>query len=217
MKNSRTARRVVLLSAFVISLSALPTIASAADRNHDRLPDRWERHFRLSMKVKQARKDQDHDGLRNLAEFRAGDNPRRADTDRDGTKDGDENAGTITSFEDGVLTINLYNGGSVTGKVTSDTRIRCHKAHESGEDPVSARNQGPGSGGQGGQGSEDPSSNPGPGENSDPGPREHGKQGGCHCSTDELTAGTVVEEAELKPRSGAAIFAEIKLGEAADE
>ena len=50
--------------------------ASAADRNGDRIPDRWERRHRLSLKVKQTQRDQDHDGLNNLGEFRAKTNPR---------------------------------------------------------------------------------------------------------------------------------------------
>ena len=33
-----------------------------ADRNHDRIPDRWERANHLSLRVNQANRDQDHDG-----------------------------------------------------------------------------------------------------------------------------------------------------------
>src|SRR3954462_4713684 len=85
--------------------------ALARDRNHDRIPDRWEKHHHLSLHHKQGRKDQDHDGLRNRGEFRAHLNPRDADTDDDGIDDGDENVGTVDSFENGVLTIKLANGG----------------------------------------------------------------------------------------------------------
>src|SRR3954447_1337419 len=77
-----------------LALLALPGLAAAKDRNHDRIPDRWEKRHHLSLKVNQARHDQDRDQLRNLAEFRAGDNPRDRDTDDDGVMDGEENAGT---------------------------------------------------------------------------------------------------------------------------
>ena len=48
----------------------------ARDRNHDRIPDRWERHHHLSLKVKQTRRDQDRDGLNNLASGASRSDPR---------------------------------------------------------------------------------------------------------------------------------------------
>ena len=107
---------------------ATPAAAKGGDRNHDRLPDAWEKRHDLSLKVSQARRDQDRDGLRNLGEYRAGTNPRRADSDGDGVKDGDENAGTIRSFEDGILVVALAGGGELTAKVTAKTRIECPPA-----------------------------------------------------------------------------------------
>ena len=103
-----------------LALLALPGIAAAKDRNHDRIPDRWEKRHHLSLKVNQARRDQDGDHLRNLAEFKAGDNPRDADTDNDGVTDGEENAGTIASFDtdSGKLTISLFGTETVSGLVT---------------------------------------------------------------------------------------------------
>src|SRR5436190_16251272 len=103
-------RRIVTATAGVLALFATLLLASAAsahDRNRDRIPDRWERAHHLSLHVNQARRDQDHDGLNNRGEFRAHLNPRDADTDDDGTDDGDENAGTVASFADGVLTVSL--------------------------------------------------------------------------------------------------------------
>ena len=65
------------------------------DRDHDRLPDRWERTYHLSTTHRSATGDPDHDGLTNLREYRGHTNPRRADTDRDRFRDGDEvKAGT---------------------------------------------------------------------------------------------------------------------------
>lgn len=63
---------LLALALGAIALLALPGLAAAKDRNHDRIPDRWEKRHKLSLKVDQARKDQDRDHLRNLAEFKAG-------------------------------------------------------------------------------------------------------------------------------------------------
>jgi hypothetical protein len=73
-------------------LLSSPAAASAAGRdgNHDRLPDSWERAHHLSLQVNQARRDQDRDGLRNLAEYRLRLDPRDPDTDDDGIRDGRE-------------------------------------------------------------------------------------------------------------------------------
>jgi hypothetical protein len=72
---------------------ALPAAAQAAtDRNHDRIPDRWERAHHLTLRVNQAKRDQDHDGLVNRSEYLYHTNPRRKDSDRDGVLDGREDA-----------------------------------------------------------------------------------------------------------------------------
>lgn len=130
----RLARRLMTCAAAALgalALLALPGAAAAKDGNHDRIPDRWERHHHLSTAVNQAGRDQDHDHLRNRAEFLAGDNPRDRDSDDDGVMDGNENAGTITAFdaESGKLTIGLFNGDSVSGLVTESTRIKCEDEH----------------------------------------------------------------------------------------
>ena len=74
--------------AATLALFAAPALAR--DRNHDQLPDRWEKHNNLSLKVKQSKRDQDRDKLNNRDEFRYKTNPRKADTDNDGLKDGEE-------------------------------------------------------------------------------------------------------------------------------
>jgi hypothetical protein len=66
--------------------------ASAKDINHDRIPDRWERAYRLSLKVDQSKRDQDHDGLRNRAEWLDHTSPRSVDSDHDGLADSHEDA-----------------------------------------------------------------------------------------------------------------------------
>jgi hypothetical protein len=89
----KTLRRLCVAAA-ALALLALPgsALASSKDRNHDRIPDRWEKRHHLSLKVNQAKKDPDKDGLNNLGEFRSHTDPRDPDTDNDGTEDGDEDA-----------------------------------------------------------------------------------------------------------------------------
>jgi hypothetical protein len=183
--------------ALVCAVLALTVPAGAAakpaDRDRDRMPDRWERAHGLSVKKHDAGRDGDRDGLRNIAELRSGTHPRRPDSDRDGTldgqedrdrdsvdngnedrertsprkkdsdrdgvrdgredadrdgldnhgedvtgndpidpdtdddgvKDGAEDAGTIVSFEDGVLTVRSARGTSVIAAVTDATEIEC--------------------------------------------------------------------------------------------
>src|SRR5258705_7080190 len=104
------------VAALALSLAAMAAISVAKDRNNDRIPDRWEKRHHLSLKVDQARRDQDSDALRNRGEYEAGMDPQNADTDGDGIPDGDEGAGTITAWDPdtGELTIDTFGGDSVT-------------------------------------------------------------------------------------------------------
>jgi hypothetical protein len=54
------------------------------------MPNRWERNHGLNPRVADARRDPDHDGLRNIAEYRRHVVPRAEDSDNDGMDDGDE-------------------------------------------------------------------------------------------------------------------------------
>ena len=143
---------------------ALPSAASARDRDHDGLSDRWEKRHKLSVKRNSAhadldrdkvdnaneyrqrtnprdadsdndgrgdgREDTDRDRLNNRSEDATGNDPRDPDTDDDGVKDGRERAGTVVSFEDGLLLIDLANGSSVSGLVTGDTDFKCKSESE---------------------------------------------------------------------------------------
>jgi Bacterial TSP3 repeat len=219
-----TKTRVITFA--VAALGAMLLIASSAaakDRNRDGISDRWEKKFDLSLKVDQANKDQDRDKVDNLNEFQEGTNPRDKDTDNDGVKDGredgdhdglnnqnedasanmpddpdtdndgvedgDEVVGTIASFQDPVLTIDLLGGGSVTGNVTASTRIQCRTEDEQEnenevEDHAVASHDGGASDDNEGPGSD----NQGPGD-------------GAVCTAADLTAGTMVHEAELEGSS----------------
>lgn len=227
----RLARRLTTCAAAALgalALLALPGAAAAKDGNHDRIPDRWERHHHLSTAVNQAGRDQDHDQLRNRAEFLAGDNPRDRDSDDDGVMDGNENAGTITSFDaaTGKLVIGLFNGDSVSGLVTESTRIKCEDEH-SPDVTTRARHDeeepGDDNGGQGEEPGDDNGGNSGPGnsgeDNSGPGssnsgrgPSGHDDNGtGANCTTSDLIVGATVEEAELELEHGAATYEEVEL------
>ena len=83
-----------IISLFVACALLIPgaALASQRDRNHDGLPDRWEKQHHLSLQVKQGGRDQDKDGLNNRGEFAAKTDPRDADSDDDGVGDGNEDA-----------------------------------------------------------------------------------------------------------------------------
>jgi hypothetical protein len=196
-----------LLAAALMLVLAPGASARSTDRNHDRIPDRWERAHHLSLKVNQAAKDQDRDGMRNRAEYRAGTDPRDSDTDGDGVDDGREDSGTVVSFTGGVLTIRLYrNDGLVAGRVDDATELKCEDATTTAAAPRD--------GGRDDQGDDDR------------GDREHGDDdqgdddqgdddhGAATCGTDKLTPGTVVHEAELSTTPDGLHFDEIKLGAA---
>jgi len=215
---NRTQRLTAAIVAAVglLAILALPGVAAAKDRNHDRIPDRWEKRHRLSLRVSQAHRDQDGDRLRNRAEFLAGDNPRSADSDGDGIPDGEENAGKVESFDGatGKLTIDLFGGETISGTVTEETEIQCE--HESSSASASDSNQGEDNSGdeegqehqEGQQGQDEPgddNENEGSGDEDDNGE-------GSSCTTADLVPGAVVEQAELKLASGTATFEEIELG-----
>ena len=230
-------RMLILVAAVALAALSVAAVASAdrghrGDRNHDGLPDRWERHHHLSLNVNQAHRDPDRDKLDNRDEFRHGTDPNKRDTDDDGVRDRDEvnPAGTIASFDNGVLTITLRNGQPVSGRVTADTKIECEN-----EDEVSAMaardggNSGPGSTGSGREEENEvevenenelehsgttttttPSSNSGPGSaNSGPGDENEDKDRAC--AADDLKQGVTLKEADAKLTSNGLVFEEIEL------
>src|SRR6476620_3265199 len=218
-----------------LALLAMPSLAAAKDRNHDRIPDRWEKRHKLSLTVNQAGRDQDRDHLRNRAEFLAGDNPRDRDSDDDGTMDGSEQAGTIASFdaETGRLVIDLFGTDTIAGFVTDETEIKCDDSSgasmssegsgsgeeepgdDHGEDGEEAGDDNGGHGEEPGDdngGEDQGEDNSGPGsDNSGPGHEGDDDQLDRLCTTAELVPGAVVEEAELKVSNGQATCHEVEL------
>ena len=193
-------RTFVLAASLAVGASLLLASAASAhggDRNRDRIPDRWEKQHHLSLKVKQTRRDQDHDGLNNLGEFRSRTDPRDADTDDDGIKDNEENAGTVDSFVNGVLTIKLGKGGTLTGLVSDQTEIECDDATAKASD-------------DGDHGGGDDGDHHGGGGDDDDQGDDDGQQ--PSCGTEALTAGRAVQEAELKAATGEAVFEKVELG-----
>ena len=211
------------VAAMALSLAALAAIGVAKDRNKDGLPDRWEKRHHLSLKVDQARRDQDSDALRNRGEYEAGMDPQDADTDGDGVEDGDEGAGTITAWDPdtGELTINMFGGDSVTGTVTDDTQIECR--NDDGAEPdeegveEALRPAGPPPA-DSDDATADESGETGPpagGAGPHHGPDQAGEHDcdGSNCSVDDLAVDGVVSEASLKVTSDGLVFDEIELGQ----
>lgn len=225
---------LIALALGAIAIFVLPGLASARDGNGDRIPDRWEKRHHLSLGVDQTKRDQDRDHLRNLAEFRAGDDPRDRDSDDDGVMDGEENAGTIASFDAGTgkLTIDLFGTETISGLVTDRTTIKCEDEHAPDVTDVHGREAEPGDdhGGHGDEpgddhgddgeevGDDHGGDNSGPGSgNSGPGSANSGPSGhddngvGANCTTADLIPGAVVEEADLEIEHGTATFDEVEL------
>jgi hypothetical protein len=233
-------RRALTIGATIVAALAVaagPAGAASKDRNHDRIPDRWEAKHGLSLDRNQANRDQDRDKLDNRGEFRAKSDPRDDDSDDDGVDDGDEGAGTIASFDEttGVLVINAFNGDTVTGTVTDDTEIECDNDDETQPDQEGDDDHsGPGHDGADDDnddvgdddddvGDDDGDDGPGHDEGDDDGD-ESGHGGPGHdrshgddedededCSVADLTAGTVVHEAELELTGSGLVFEEIEL------
>jgi hypothetical protein len=215
---------LLLAALALVAAAAIPASASARDRNHDRIPDKWEKRHHLSLHHNQARRDQDRDGMRNRAEWKYGFDPRDRDSDDDGVRDSKENAGTVKSFADGVLTISLAKGGDVSGAVTGATEIECetgeqHAGDDHGDDgPTHDAGDDQGDDGPthdaGDDHGDDDSGHHGDDDSGDDhsGPGAHSTSDDDHrCSADALKAGAVVREAELKLTDGGAVWREVEL------
>jgi hypothetical protein len=216
-------KRLLTALIAVVALALVPASAMAKDRNHDKLPDKWEKRHHLSLHHNQARRDQDKDGLRNLAEFRQQTDPRDDDSDEDGIEDGDEhkfghdasdedgdndgvddgdeNAGTVKSFAGGVLTITLAKGGEVSGAVTDATDIECGNDDDQGDD------HGDDDSGDDHQGDDRIARASHDGDGND----ESDSGSGTACTSAALKTGAIVKEAELELKDGTSSFHDVEL------
>jgi len=216
---------------------ALPAAAPArpADRDRDRLPDRWERFNRLSPTAKQTHRDPDRDGLDNLAEYRMRTKPRTADTDADRLKDGpeidtahdprdrdsdddeisdgDENAGTVETLAGDILTIRRADGSRLSGLITDETDLGCGKARELTE----AHGDGVAEPDEETEG-DDADFRPQPddgsaGDEADAAGESEPDAGraSAECPSDALQPGARVHEAELELEPGGPVFVSVTL------
>jgi hypothetical protein len=183
------------------------------DRDHDRVDNGNEDRESTSPAktdsdrdgVRDGAEDADRDGLDNSGEDATGNDPIDPDSDNDGVEDGAEAAGVVESFEDGVLTVRVAGGRSLSGEVGDRTEIECESEdeHEWWDDDEEeadddSRNaldvrgvdhRGPG----GGDESED--------------------EWDGDCGVEALVAGALVHEAELSLTGGGAVFTKIELVE----
>jgi hypothetical protein len=224
-KSARTVA-LALVGAIALLLAAMSGSAVAKDRNNDRIPDRWEKRHGLSLKVNQAKRDQDDDELANLGEFQADMDPQDADTDGDGVPDGEENAGEIASFVPGAeegtgtLTINLYSGETLTGEVTERTTIAVLTEEDEELLDKAARPGRPPSG-LAPEGDEESTEPAAPGEETDPsggrpnGVGQHDCPNADEGSVDDLVPGAVVHQVTLDVTSNGKEFRRIEVSPSA--
>jgi hypothetical protein len=87
---SRVSRLLTTVALFVAAAALTASPALARKKDHDHMPDRWEKRNHLNLKKDDSRRDRDRDGLSNYGEYRAHTNPRKKDSDHDGRRDGRE-------------------------------------------------------------------------------------------------------------------------------
>ncbi|MGB0582995.1 MAG: DUF1800 family protein, partial [Limisphaerales bacterium] len=114
-------------------MTDLPAFAAHRDTDNDGMPDVWETGHGLNPNsAADADIDIEPDGLSNLVEFAHGSHPRVADTDADGTNDGDEVAGfsdpNDSSSRPRVLANAVSLAGDVNGNGFPDAWESLHRA-----------------------------------------------------------------------------------------
>jgi hypothetical protein len=171
-------RRIPLLVAGVLALAlAVPAAASAHGHHH--------RHHHKA-KAHHAR-------VRHFGGHASASDP------------GVPDAGTVTSFADGTLTLTLADGSTVSGKVTADTEIDCVPAGTTPSPTAAAAHDGSwgDGGGQSGDRGDDQSGDDQSGDDEG----DHGHcSGASACTASDLVPGAVVHEALLKIGADGAEF-----------
>ena len=203
---------------------------AATDRDGDGMADRWEKRYRVSSangdgdrdrvdnrneyregtspRAKDSdgdgrsdgREDRDRDRLSNAAEDATGNDPADRDTDNDGIPDGKEQAGVVSAYENGSLTIELATGGSVTATVTDRTDVDCATEAVAESTPAGATASHRGPGGRDGDGVAESRSG---GIGCD-GCREGRDE--VECPEGTLAVGAKIHEATLKTTSAGAVW-----------
>ncbi|PTL59650.1 hypothetical protein [Paraconexibacter algicola] len=108
----------------VLATPAL-ALAGAGDRDHDRMPDRWERSHQLSTRSDDSARDTDRDGLSNRGEYLSGTDPRDRDSDDDGVRDAREDRD-----RDGVSNAReMRDGTSPCDRDSDDDGVRDDRDH----------------------------------------------------------------------------------------
>jgi hypothetical protein len=134
-------------------------------------------------------------------------------------------AGKVVSFEEGVLTLELTNGKTVSGAVNGDTEIKCEVAQ--GMAKISDHGGGDGSGDREGSDASGPDGEAAPtappaetkpssgedegGPADDDQDEQAGAGEGEACGASMLVPGAPVREAELRVSSSGSTFKEIEL------
>jgi hypothetical protein len=220
--------KLLLFGVVLAALLALPAgaMAKSHDRDHDGLPDKWEHKFHLSTHKKSAKGDPDKDGLNNLGEFKAGTNPRKADTNNDGVNDAnaDQDHDGVDNLDEQQEGTNprdpdtdndgIEDGNEVSGTIVSfvedsanpgtgvltiklaDDSTISGKVDSTTE--IECRTAGAEGDRHDRHGADDSQGD------------DHGDDHG-NCTTADLTAGTAVHEAELNGSGDQAVFEKVKL------
>jgi hypothetical protein len=220
--------RLSLLTLFAgLLFLAVPTVASAhgnRDRDHDGMPDKWERAHKLNWHKNDAKKDADKDGLRNFAEYKSGTDPQNPDTDDDGIEDGNDVGGTVASFDGTTLVLKLPDGTTRDGKVTPGTEISCQsstptavkadhgpgRGDDEGDDdnkPSTTTTTTPPPSGKGSDDDGDDDHN----QNDDGDVEDQGDDDSSACPAGALAKDAKVHEAELKITSAGAVWQKLEL------
>lgn len=201
--------RRALLSVFGVVALSLASPAGALARHHH--------HHKTKSKAHHAQVRFEHVGVNGVTP-QPGPRGKDEPTTPEPPSPGAEGAGKIASFTEGVLTITLNDGSSVSGKVTSNTEIKCEKAdtgpastegEKESEDGARTSEDSNGEGDSNSEG-DDKGGDEGDGSGSgDDGQVEGAAEPPCDSSA--LTPGTVVREAELRVTSTGAEFESIVL------
>jgi hypothetical protein len=119
-----------------------------------------------------------------------------------------DNAGTVDSFTNGVLTIKLSDNSTVSGHVTSATEIECQAPEP--QETQHMDGDGGTSGGDDNAGANQPTGE-NENENENQAENENENENEQSCGTSALTLGTVVHEAELKVSSSGSVWENVEL------